>query len=170
MYVHVFSVQGITLSIDPTNSVTLYKTVSVGDQFRTFTCRGGIQGNPADMQQVRLSITRLTRHELKAGETTPKVIALVLEDQGAQRPGDLMDIQDRNRVPDDGIAGTVNKVDYRQSDLSIKFNTVAMKCDDAGQYFCNLFSLDKAFNPNPSETSSENFTVLGRFVCYEWAG
>ena len=159
---YVFSVEGITLSIDPTNSVTLYKTVSVGDQFRTFTCRGGIQASPADMQQVRLSITRLTRHELKAGETTPTVIAIVLEDQGAQRP-DVMDIQDRNRVPDDGIAGTVIKVDYRQSDLSIKFNTVAMKCDDAGQYFCNLNYLDKNFNTMPPETSSENFTVLGRF-------
>ena len=113
------------------------------------------------MQQVRLSITRLTRHELKAGETTPKVIAIVLEDQGAKRPVDVMDIQDRNRVPDDGIAGTVNKVDYRQSDLSIKFNTVAMKCDDAGQYFCILNYLDKNFNTMPPETSSENFTVSG---------
>ena len=105
----------------------------------------------------------MTKHEQKDSTITdPVTIAIVIQDQGVQRP-DVPDIQNRNRVPDDGITGSVNKVDFGQSYISIKFNTVGMQCDDEGQYFCQLSYLDRQYNTY-TEEDSMNFTVSGMFL------
>ena len=156
-----FSVEGVTLTISPESIVTLYKVpTTIDQQSRIFTC-GNIQASQADIKAAaRLSITRMTKRELNSGVTMPVTIAFVLEGSGFERPP-VPDIQDRNRVPEDnGVDGTINKLDYRQSSLSIKFNTVAMKCDDAGQYICNFDYLDTGYNPK-TETDSMNLTVSG---------
>ena len=153
------NLKGVKLSITPQNSVTLNSAVIPSDATRTFSC-GIINVNPADIRTINaLRISRMTKHELKDPRITrPVTIALVIQDQEVERPY-IPDIQDRNRVPDDGITGTINKVDFRQSQISIKFNKVAMQCDDAGQYFCQLSYLDKQYNSH-SEEDSKNFTAL----------
>ena len=160
-----FSVEGVTLTIDPTNTVTLYKApTSIPDQSRIFNC-GNIQASTSEVLQAQLlKISRMTRREMNSGATTPVTIAIVLQDQGAVRAPDVVDIQDRNRVPDEqGVEGSIDKTDYRLSFLRIKFNTVAMKCDDAGQYFCEFDYLDKQF-ASKTETYSVNLTVSGKFL------
>ena len=163
---NLFSVEGVILTIDPvsaSNTVTLYKApTSIADQSRIFNC-GNIQA--ADIQAATwLKISRMTKREVISGAIGPVTIAIVIPNQEVTRPKDLVDIQDRNRVPDDkGIEGSIAMTDYRLSFLRIKFNTVAMKCDDAGQYFCEFNYMDNQF-ATKTEKDSVNLTVSGKFL------
>ena len=156
------SVECVKLSITPQPSVTPSRVTGPGDATRTFAC-GNIIGNPPVQSISAFRISRMTKHEQKDSIITdPVTIAIVIQDQGVQRP-DVSDIQNRNRVPDDGITGSINKVDFGQSYISIKFNSEGMQCDDEGQYFCHLSYHDGQYSLY-QEVDSMNFTVTGMFL------
>ena len=126
----------------------------------TFLCAGISSADVSTTfdKVISLKITRSTRR----GTTgqTPTTIAFIEPGEGARIPQvqDTTDIQNRAAV-----SGTVDSVDYTQSNLQLVIDSNAIECDDVGQYTCLFTYRDTALDQH-EVPSSMNLSVNGMYL------
>ena len=146
------------MSISPPSVYLLYSGQGQITQ-TTFLCAVMSIADVSTFDKViNLKITRSTRRETPG--QSPTVIAFIEPGEGARIPQvpETTDIQNRAAV-----SGTVDSVDYTQSNLQLVIDSNAIQCDDVGQYTCLFTYRDTAFDQH-EVPSSMNLSVNGMYT------
>ena len=147
------------MSISPSSVYLLYTGQGQMTQ-TTFLCAGISAADVSTTvdKVISLKITRSTRRETQG--QAPTVIAFIEPGAGARIPAvpGTTDIQNRAEV-----SGTVDSVDYTQSNLQLVIDSNAIQCDDVGQYTCLFTYRDTALDQH-EVPSSMNLSVNGMYL------
>lgn len=119
------------MSIAPPSVYLQYTGVGQMAQ-TTFLCAGITASDVSTTfdRVISLTMSRSTRRQIPG--QTPTIIAKIEPGEVAMIP-QVPDIQNRATV-----SGTIDSVNFTQSNLRLQFDTHAIQCDDAGLYTCTF--------------------------------
>lgn len=126
----------------------------------TFLCAGISASDVSTFDS--LTISRLTRRE--SVSQTPTVIAFIVPNAGASIPEIQATTDIQNRAT---VCGTVDSLEFIQSNLQLQLDTNAIQCNDVGQYTCTFTYRESNYEQRIQE-SSMNLSVNGMYKKKIW--